>query len=119
MKTSTKITVGVLLVLAVVAAVVVLFIRGMFGSTEVAHPPCDQLPTRAVATKALTEHQKLADEIRAVGKDVGVETHNPCSEKEDRALIKVTYGSESEQEAIENLIANRDGFGVPLYVVER
>jgi hypothetical protein len=119
MKSKTKIAIGVglALVLAVVVAAV-LFVRGMVGNANVAHPPCDQLPTSAEVTKALAEHKDLAEEIEALGNGVGVKVYNPCSGNEDRGLIKVVYGSDSEQQAINDLISRRDGFGVPLYVVE-
>ncbi|MFE7482167.1 hypothetical protein [Streptomyces sp. NPDC057552] len=119
MKSTTKMAIGggIALVL-VVAVAAVLFVRGMVGTSEAAHPPCDQLPAAAEVTRALAEHRALAEEITALGKGVGVGAYNPCSEKEDRGLIRVTYGSDSEQRAIQDLISTRDGFGVPLYVVE-
>ena len=37
---------------------------------------------------------------------------------QDRALIEVTYDSSSERDAISNLLGNRDGFGVPVHLVQ-
>lgn len=113
-------TLGVIAAL-VIAGAAFAFFTGVFGTgrATVTHPPCDTLPTRAEAFAALARHPDLVAEITALGEDITVDVHNPCPDDADRGLIRVTYSSPAEYDAITELIARRDGFGVPLYVVSR
>lgn len=118
MKLVSKIVIGGVAALLLGVAALVLF-GGMFSTSSDAHPPCDQLPTVAEATAGLASNPGLADEIKALGDGIAVEVGKPCSDRQDRALITVTYDSESEREAIGGLLARRDGFGVPVHLVKR
>ena len=116
MKLAPKIAIGV--VLAALLGAGVLWFGGFLSSGGDTHPPCDQLPTEAEAASGLSKNQALANEIKALGKNTSVKVGKPCPAGQDRALIEVTYGSGSEREAINNLLGNRDGFGVPVHLVE-
>lgn len=116
MKFRLVIVVGACAVLLVgVAALAVL--GGVFVTSRDTHPPCEELPTRAEAAAGLARHRALADEIEALGKGVSVRVGTPCSDGQDRALIEVTYGSDAQRDAIRDLLARRDGFGVPVHLV--
>jgi hypothetical protein len=114
----TKIVIGVVAVAVVGAGAAAVF-GGVFPSSSDTHPPCAELPTRAEATTALDRNKALAKEIEALGKDVSVAVGTPCPEGQDRALIQVTYRSDTEHAAVGDLLGRRDGFGVPVYLVER
>ncbi|TDC83350.1 hypothetical protein E1193_08925 [Micromonospora sp. KC606] len=92
---------------------------GVIPMSRNTHPPCGELPTTAEATAALTRNQAFATDIEALGKGISVNVGSPCPKGQDRALIQVTYGSKPEREAIDSLLARRDGFGVPMYLVEK
>ncbi|MFI1194794.1 hypothetical protein ACH4T9_16260 [Micromonospora sp. NPDC020750] len=111
-----KIAIGAVAVVALGAAVA---LGGVFPTSTDTHPPCEELPTTAEASAALTRSGSLATDIAALGKGISVEVGSPCPKGQDRALIQVTYGSKSEREAISSLLARRDGFGVPVHLVER
>lgn len=118
MKLTSKIIIGVVVVLLLVAGVA--FLNGWIPvSTRDTHPPCDKLPTVAEATAALASHQGLAEEIKALGDGIAVEVGKPCPNDQDRGLITVSYRSTSERDAISDLLSNRDGFGVPVQLVKR
>ena len=91
---------------------------GAFAQSKDTYPPCEQLPSAAEASAALTGHRALADEIEALGTGISVKVGKPCPDGQDRALIEVVYGSESEHDAIGDLLGRRDGFGVPVRLVE-
>lgn len=118
MKLKSKVVIGVA-VAVLVAGVGAVVLYGVIPTSEDAHPPCDQLPTVAEATSGLAGNRGLADAIEGVGDGVAVEVGKPCSDGEDRGLIKVTYGSNSERDAIRDLLMRGDGFGVPVYLEER
>jgi hypothetical protein len=113
-----KVVIGVAAAL-LVAGIGAVLLYGLIPTSGDAHPPCDQLPTVAEATSGLAGNPGLADEIEGVGDGVAVEVGKPCSEGEDRALVKVTYESDSERDAIRDLLMRGDGFGVPVYLEER
>jgi len=117
MKSGTKIIIGVVGLLLVVGAVALL--NGWIPVSRDTHPPCDQLPTVAEVNAALTSHQDLAEEIKALSNDITVEVGKPCSDDQDRGLVMVSYGSKSERDAIADLLSRRDGFGVPVHLVKR
>lgn len=114
--TNKKIIIGVVVGLLLVGAA---HLNGFFPSSRDTHPPYDQLPTVAEATEALAGHQDLAEEIKALGNGIEVEVNKPCLDDPDRALIKVSYGSRSERNAIADLLSRREGFGVPVHLVKR
>ncbi|MEV4465863.1 hypothetical protein AB0J51_19835 [Micromonospora echinofusca] len=112
-----KIVIGVVAVAVLGAgAAAVLGVLSMSSDT---HPSCEELPTAAEATVALTRNQALAEDIEALGDGISVGVGKPCPEGQDRALIQVTYGSKSEREAVGRQLADRDGFGVPVHLVRR
>ncbi|MEV0609603.1 hypothetical protein AB0I61_24865 [Polymorphospora rubra] len=104
--------------MAVIGAGAAATLGGVFPMSRDTHPPCEELPTAAVAATALTENRTLADDIEALGDGISVAVGSPCPKGQDRALIQVTYGSKSERDAIGSLLARRDGFGVPVHLVE-
>jgi len=118
MSTVTKIALGVVVLAAIGAGGAAVF-GGAFSTTKDDHPPCEELPTRAQADAALTKNRALATDIEALGKGISVGVGTPCPKGQDRALIQVTYKSDSEHEAIGDLLVRRDGFGVPVYLVEK
>ncbi|TDC43568.1 hypothetical protein [Micromonospora sp. KC213] len=113
-----KIAIGAVLVVAVGAGTAAV-LGGVFAMSSDTHPPCEELPTTAEATAALTKNQALATDIETLGKGISVDVGSPCPKGQDRALIQVTYGSKSERESIDSLLGRRDGFGVPMYLVEK
>lgn len=112
-----KVVLGVVTV-AVIGAGAAAVLGGAFASSKDSYPPCEQLPTAAEASAALTGHQALADEIEALGTGISVKVGKPCPSGQDRALIEVAFGKESQREAIGDLLGRRDGFGVPVRLVE-
>lgn len=115
--TNKKIIIGVIAGLLVVGAVALL--NGLFSASRDTHPPYDQLPTVAEATEALARHQGLAEEIKALGDGITLEVSKPFPDHQDRGLIMVSYSSRSERNAIADLLGQREGFGVPVYLVKR
>lgn len=113
-----KIVIGAVAV-AVIGAGGAAVLSGVFPTSKDTHPPCEELPTRTEADAALTGNQALAADIEALGDGISVVVGTPCPEGQDRALIQVTYGSGSEHEAIGDLLRHRDGFGVPVHLVEK
>ena len=67
------------------------------------HPPCDQLPNVTEANAALSRHQDLVEEIKALGDDITVEVGKPCPDDENRGLVMVSYGSRSEHDSRKRL----------------
>ena len=116
MKLAPKIAIGV--VVLALLSVGALWFTGVLGGGGDTHPPCDQLPTEAQASSGLAKNQALADEIKKLGKSTAVKVGKPCPAGQDRALSEVTYDSSSERDAISNLLGNRDGFGVPVHLVQ-
>ncbi|MEU4159822.1 hypothetical protein [Actinoplanes sp. NPDC026670] len=117
MSSITKIAVGVAAVAVLGAGAAAVF-GGVFPTSSDTHPPCEELPTRAEAATALDRNQALATEITGLGKGISVTVGTPCPEGQDRALIQVTYRTDAEHEAVGDLLGRRDGFGVPVYLVE-
>ncbi|HEX5595820.1 MAG TPA: hypothetical protein VFX61_07350 [Micromonosporaceae bacterium] len=113
-----KIAISAVAVVAIGAGAAAV-LGGVFPTSSDTHPPCEELPTAAEASAALTKNHSLATDIEALGKGISVEVGSPCPKGQDRALIQVTYGSQSEREAIGSLLARRDGFGVPVHLVEK
>ncbi len=118
MKLKSKVVIGVA-VAAIVVGMGAVVLYGVIPTSNDAHPPCDQLPTVAEATSGLAANRGLAEEIEGVGDGVTVEVGKPCSDGEDRGLVKVTYESSSERDAIRDVLMRGDGFGVPVQLEER
>lgn len=118
MNTASKIAIGAGVVAILGAGALVLSGTLPFSSTYT-HPPCEQLPTTAQVEAGLAANQALANDIKAVGQDVAVAVGKPCPPGQDRALIEVTYGSDSERDSIRSLLTNRNGFGAPVHLVEK
>jgi hypothetical protein len=78
-------------------------------------PPCDQLPTREQADRALRSHSALKDRILSDAKGVSVHVSMPC-DGQDRALIRVSYSQDSQREAVQTALLD-GGFGVPVELV--
>ncbi|MEU2614565.1 hypothetical protein ABZ570_23745 [Micromonospora sp. NPDC007271] len=114
----TKIAVGAVAVVAIGAGAAAV-LGGVLPMSTDTHPPCEELPTAAEARAALSKNETLAADIEALGGGISVEVGSPCPKGQDRALIQVTYGSKPEREAIGSLLARRDGFGVPVHLVEK
>jgi hypothetical protein len=79
-------------------------------------PPCDQLPDRQTVADALASHQDLATRIRAVGPGVTVEVATPCDDQPDRAILRITYGTDDEWEGVDAILT-QEGFGVAVELV--
>lgn len=118
MKSTTKIIIGVVIGL-LLAVGTIAFLNGWITVSRDTHPPCDQLPNVTEADAALSRHQDLVEEIKALGDDITVEVGKPCPDDENRGLVMVSYGSRFEHDAISDLLSRRDGFGVPVHLVKR
>jgi hypothetical protein len=113
-----KITIGAVAVVVIGAGAVTL-LGGVFARSTDTHPPCAELPTAAEARAALKGNEPLVTEIEALGTDISVAVGSPCPEGQARGLIQVIYGSKAEREAIGSLLGRRDGFGVPVHLVQK
>lgn len=119
MKSTSKKMISVIVGLLLVAGVFA-FLNGWIpGSPKDTHPPCGQLPPVAEAAAALNHHENLAKEIEKLGDGIKVEVGKPCPDDQERGLILVSYDSKSERDAISNLLALSEGFGVPVHLVKR
>ena len=114
----------IVIVVGVVIAVVVALggigvVTGVLlrGETS-AHPPCDQLPAVTEVEDALAAHPSLVQELEHLGDNVQVTVGEPCGTGTDQALVQVTYAEKSERDAIDSTLGQREGFGVPVYVVK-
>lgn len=87
------------------------------GGGDPARPPCEELPDVATATGALADNRELADRITGVGLGVEADVATPCPD-ETRAIIEVTYTTDEERAAVEDVMGGSTGFGVPVQVVE-
>lgn len=110
--------------LGAVAAVVIgtgaaVGLGGVWPTSSDTHPPCEQLPTAAEADAALARNQLLVNDIEALGAGITVGVGRPCPRGRDRALVRVSFTSGSEHDAVAGLLARSDGFGVPVHLVEK
>lgn len=113
-----------ILLLAVGLAAAALF-TSRFGSTMLpsplskskeTHPPCDQLPTRAEAQKAIDEHPEYIGRIKAVSPTVTVRADSPGCEDPNRALVIITYANDDDLPRLEEVLVQNTGIGSPLYL---
>lgn len=117
MKSSYKIIIVVVVGLLLVGGV--LLLNGWFSGSKDTHPPCEQLPSVDEAADALDNHQDLSEEIEALGDGITVEVGLPCSDDQSRGLVMVKYNSKAERNAIDGLLSQSNGFGVPVHLVKR
>lgn len=117
----TRIAIGAaaMAVVAAGAAGAAVGIGGVWPSSGDTHPPCEQLPTAATVGAALDRNPDLAAELESLGRGVAVGVGRPCGGGADRALVEVRYGTDGEHDAVADLLTRRDGFGVPVSLVER
>jgi hypothetical protein len=82
-------------------------------------PPCSSLPTMSAARTQLTARQDLVTKYEAIGADVKVTLITPCDDK-NIGLAQITYGSESQRAAIEDLLrTSMPPLGLPVQLVEK
>lgn len=78
-------------------------------------PPCVQLSSKASVERALAENRAFAAEIESVpGTDV--EVGLPCGDQ-DRALVSIHVADDEARSAVDLLLQNGSGFGVPAEIV--
>jgi len=111
-----------LLILAAVstAAVGLAVVMGLLGpltTSDVARPPCEQLPSGSEVAAALDQHTDLTDRIEAAGGGVHVTSTTPCSDLPDRAIVTVIYRTNAERTRVDHILTTEDGFGVPVELV--
>ncbi|KRG12569.1 hypothetical protein ACA30_18280 [Virgibacillus soli] len=119
MKSTSKITISIIVSLLLIVGVLVIINGWITTFPKDTHPSCDKLPTVAEATTALANHEKFAKEIEELGDGIKVEVGKPCPDDRERGLILVSYDLKSEREAISNLLSQSEGFGVPVHLVKR
>ncbi|RRS01524.1 hypothetical protein [Glycomyces terrestris] len=102
--------------LVAVAALALTGLLPVPGSS--AHPPCDELPGAAEVERALAAHPDLVAELTAVGDGVDVRAASPGCDDPDRTLVEITFRTEDEFAAVEAVLTEADGFGVPVFVRE-
>ncbi len=103
----------------VIGTVTVVGLGGVWPTSSDTHPPCEQLPTAAEAEAALARNQLFVNDIEGLGAGISVGVGKPCPRGQDRALVQVSFTSESEHDAVAGLLARSDGFGVPVHLVEK
>lgn len=96
-----------------------MLLNGYFSSASSTYPACTQLPTVETAEKALAEHKNFAEEIKKIGDHIEVKVGTSCTEDQTRGLIEVIYKTKAEHKAIDELFGQREGFGVPVYLVKK
>lgn len=118
----TKTIIGIAAALAVVIGTLAIalftgFFPGINNSST--HPPCSELPAKKEVHSALTSHEALANNLKSQGSDIQVSVGTPCADDLDAALVQVTYTENASRDAIETVLTESDGFGVPVYVTHR
>lgn len=113
-------------VLLIVVLVAILVVVGGAGAVtgivpikrghDSARPPCDQLPDRQTIARAIETHGDLVDRFETIGPGVRVEVATPCKDDPDRAIVRVTYGTDEEWKDIDAILTE-NGFGVPVEVI--
>jgi hypothetical protein len=109
---------GITLALGLLAAAALALTGVLPSGDEITHPPCDELPGAAAVDDAIAEHGDLLAELTAQGEHIEVRAASPGCDDPDRTLIEITYRTEDERAAIEAVLTEADGFGVPVYVRE-
>ncbi|GIG41592.1 hypothetical protein [Cellulomonas phragmiteti] len=110
----------VLAAVSLVVLVVLLVALGVIRplGSDVARPPCDQLPSAAEVAAALEAHTDLTTRIEGVGGGVRVTSGVPCADDPDRAVVEVRYRAGTERTAVEEVLNDSDGYGVPVELVQ-
>ena len=81
-----------------------------------AHPPCEQLPNRKSVVDAMASHDDLVTRIQSVGPGVKVNVATPCEGQPDRAIVSITYTTDTERKGVEAIL-QQEWFGVPVELV--
>lgn len=92
---------------------------GIFPARSTTHPPCAELPHVDDVKEALLTHSDLANDIESQGDTIRVAIATPCTANTTLALIEVSYTRDHELDAIDDLLTQRNGFGVPVHVTQR
>ncbi|WP_051196468.1 hypothetical protein [Jonesia quinghaiensis] len=107
---------------AAVIAVSVLaltLINGAFATRTFTHPPCNELPPVETVKTALLTHAEFAETIEAQGQGIRVAVGTPCMSPQEVGLIQVSYATDAELDAVDELLTQSNGFGVPVHLVGR
>lgn len=88
-----------------------------FAADDGNRPPCAQLASPAEVARALSAQHRFVEQIEAVGPGVTVVVGQPCPDKR-RALVSIRVRSGKEHDAVDRLLRDGDGFGVPAEIVE-
>lgn len=92
---------------------------GILPARSTTHPPCAELPHVDDVKEALLTHSDLANDIESQGDTIRVAIATPCTANTTLALIEVSYTRDHELDAIDDLLTQRNGFGVPVHVTQR
>ena len=114
-RTAARVALLIVAAVALVVTTVVIVAAGLVGNPESGGVPCDQLPSVRDVDDALAAHADLVDRIDDTGADIARAT--PCPDGPDRALVVVTYQSQAQRDAVDAILVNADGFGVPVELV--
>lgn len=110
--------IATLLIVVAIGGVLAGVVPIPFLSTSAGRPACSQLPSSADVARAMQTHRAFIAEIEKTGSGVRVMNQSPCRGR-DRALISITVGSAAERAAVDALLRDGDGFGVPAELIEK
>ncbi len=102
--------------LLIVGAAMLSGVVPLSRSRDSARPPCEQLPNRQLVADAVASHEDLVTRIHNVGPGVKVDVATPCDGQPDRAIVRITYTTETEWEGV-HAILGQEGFGVAVELV--
>lgn len=117
MKLTSKLIVVVVGLLLIIG--LLMWLMGLFSVSKDAHPPCDQLPTVAEVSTALTSNQAFIEDIELLGEKIIVELGQPCMDDQEKGLVIVSYKKKSDRAAIVDYLSDSEGIGVPVHLVKR
>lgn len=109
--------ISTVLVAAVVLGLIAAGVISLPGQTEAARPPCNELPNSKQVNDALAQHKSVVKDIEASGPGVSVSVANPCQDQTDRALLSITYRTDTERGAVEAVL-QRGELGIPAVLVK-
>lgn len=112
------IVVAAVVVLAIPVALSLGFLNNLLGGDDMAHPPCEELPTRAEVEQAIEDHDEIVDRLTAVGDGVTVVVGQPCDDP-DQALVAVRVSTDEENDGVREVLRESAGFGPPAIVEQR
>jgi len=104
--------------LLIVGAGVVSGVIPLSRGHDSARPPCEQLPNRKSVVDAVASHQDLVTRVRKVGPGVKVDVATPCEGQPDRAIVSITYTTETEWKGVDAVL-RQEGFGVAVELVSK